>query len=262
MYMEILLLLLGGLLGGTLGGLLGIGGGIVLMPILRFMVGLSPTLAAGVCSLAVLFTTLGGSYRHYRMGNVDLRSIWPLIVSGACATVVFSLVFPHFSGHEQWLDLAVGIVFVLISLRMVVEGVLGFGGDKEEEDKGPGVSGALAYKISIGSVAGALSGLLGIGSGVILVPAFTYVLYASMKVAIASSLTCFAVNAFISSAFKFGQGFIDPEVALPLCLGTLLGANLGAILNSRFSHRSLKFFFGLIFSYVSVKFILSFLGAM
>jgi uncharacterized membrane protein YfcA len=68
---EILMLFGGGLLAGTLGGLLGIGGGIVLMPMLRFLVGLSPAHAAGTCILAVFFTTLGGSYRHYKQGNVN-----------------------------------------------------------------------------------------------------------------------------------------------------------------------------------------------
>jgi uncharacterized membrane protein YfcA len=93
---------------------------------------------------------------------------------------------------------------------------------------------------------------------VILVPAFTYVLSAPIKVAMASSLTCFSVNALVSSVFKYAQGFIDLSVALPVSLGTLLGANLGAQLNKGFPSRGLRLAFGLVFSYVSLKFILSF----
>ena len=114
---QMLLLLSGGLLAGTLGGLLGIGGGIVLMPVLRFVVGLAPAFAAGTCILAVFFTTLGGSYRHYRLGHVDLWSIIPLIVSGALTCCLFSLLFSYLARRGHWLDLGVGLVFSMISAR-------------------------------------------------------------------------------------------------------------------------------------------------
>ncbi|MFH1893958.1 MAG: sulfite exporter TauE/SafE family protein [Candidatus Zixiibacteriota bacterium] len=255
---EILALFLGGILAGTLGGLLGIGGGIVLMLMLRFLVGLSPAHAAGTCILAVFFTTLGGSYRHYKLGNLNTRSIVPIIISGALATVVFSFVFLCLSTRERWLDLGMGLVFSLISIRMIAEGIPGLIRDREKERVDKEIKGTLVQKISIGSLAGALPGLLGIGTGVILVPAFTYVLYAPIKAAMASSLMCFSVNALISSSFKYGQGFIDLTLALPICLGTLLGANLGAMLNKRASSNALKFIFGLVFLYVSLKFALSF----
>lgn len=256
---EILMLFLGGVAAGALGGFLGIGGGIVLMPVLRFLVGLPPSLAAGTCILAVFFTTLGGSYRHHRLGNVDLPSIMPVVISGAIATIVFSFVFLYLSTRERWLDLGMGLVFVLISARMVAEGILGSTKGKNNGKNGNEIKGSLIQKTSIGSLAGALPGLLGIGTGVILVPAFTYILSAPVKVAMASSLTCFSVNALISSGFKYCQGFINLNLALPICLGTLIGANLGAMLNKRVSSNALKLIFGIVFSYVSLKFMLSFI---
>ncbi len=104
---EIMVLLGGGFIAGALGGLLGIGGGIVLMPMLRFLIGLPPPQAAGVCIIAVFFTTLGGSYRHYKLGNIKLKPIMPIIVSGALATAIFSFVFVYLSTRERWLDLAI-----------------------------------------------------------------------------------------------------------------------------------------------------------
>jgi len=253
------MLFAGGMLAGALGGLLGIGGGIVLMPILRFMVGLSPAHAAGTCILAVFFTTLGGSYRHYRIGHVNFRSLAIIMIAGALATVIFSIVFVYLSTRERWLDLGIGLVFSLISIRMIVEGIRGLTRKAEKREAGNDIKGSLLQKISIGSMAGALPGLLGIGTGVILVPAFTYILNAPIKVAMAASLTCFSVNALISSVFKYWQGFIDLNVALPICLGTLLGANLGAKLNKSFPSSTLRITFGLLFSYVSLKFILSYM---
>ncbi len=255
---EILMLFGGGLLAGTLGGLLGIGGGIVLMPMLRFLVGLSPAHAAGTCILAVFFTTLGGSYRHYKQDNVKLRSLTPIMISGAVATVIFSFVFLYLSTRDRWLDLGMGLVFALVSIRMIAEGIPGLVKRRVSGKTDNEMRGTLVQKISIGSLAGALPGLLGIGTGVILVPAFTFILSAPIKAAMASSLTCFSVNALISSGFKYAQGFIELNVALPICLGTLLGATLGARLNNRFSSGALRLACGLVFSYVSLKFILSF----
>ncbi|MFC1706059.1 TSUP family transporter [Planctomycetota bacterium] len=75
---EAVVLVLVGLGAGGLGGLLGIGGGIVLMPVLRFGVGLPPAIAAGTCVFAVFFTTLGGSFRHHRLGHLNVRSVVPV----------------------------------------------------------------------------------------------------------------------------------------------------------------------------------------
>lgn len=257
--LEMLMLFSGGILAGTLGGLLGIGGGIVLMPMLRFLVGLSPAHAAGTCVLAVFFTTLGGSYRHYKLGNVNLRSLTPIMISGAIAAVLFSFVFLYLSRREHWLDLGIGLVFALVSIRMIAEGIPGLIKKNYDEKIDNEIKGSLIQKIFIGSLAGVLPGLLGIGTGVVLVPAFIYILSAPIKAAMASSLTCFSVNALISSGFKYWQGFIDLNLALPMCMGTLLGANIGARLNRCFSSGALKLGFGVVFSYVSLKFILSFM---
>jgi len=90
---DLLVLLITGLAAGLLGGLLGIGGGVVLMPVLRFVVGLPPAEAAGTCVVAVFFATLGGGIKHYRLGHVPLRELQPVILAGALSTLVFSMLF-------------------------------------------------------------------------------------------------------------------------------------------------------------------------
>lgn len=260
--LDFFLLLIGGFFAGALGGMLGIGGGIVLMPMLRFVLALSPVRAVGTCIIAVFFTTLGGSYRHYKLGHLRLRSIVPVIIAGVISTVIFSIIFIYFSApsRDQWLDLAIGIVFTLISIRMIAEGMPGFLKRGKKKNEASEIKGTLTQKSAIGALGGALPGLLGIGTGVILVPAFNLILAAPIKTAMASSLVCFSFNAFISSSFKLAQGFINPWIALPICLGTLLGSNLGARLNKRFPSTTLKILFGLVFLYISLKFILFFFG--
>jgi uncharacterized membrane protein YfcA len=255
---DLLVLFAGGFLAGILGGLLGIGGGVVLMPLLRFVVSLSPAHAAGTCIVAVFFTTLGGSYRHCRLGHVRIQPIVPIIVSGALATTLFSFIFQRIARQGHWLDLGIGIVFCSISIRMILEGIRRLPKSAPHSPATEEIRGTLPQKIAIGSLAGALPGLLGIGTGVILVPAFNMLLRAPIKVATACSLVCFCFNALISSTFKLAQGFVDLQVALPICVGTLVGANLGAILNKRFAPRIVKLLFGLAFSYIALKFVLSF----
>jgi uncharacterized protein len=252
---SVLILFLCGLAAGSLGGLLGLGGGIVLMPLLRFGFGLPAPQAAGTCVLAVFFTTLGGSYQHYRLGHVRLAPIRPVIFAGAVAALGTSLLFPRLAAHARWLDLGIGLVFALIAVRMLAEGLPGVFRRRSEVAAPVEMRGSIAGKLGIGAAAGALTGLLGLGTGGILVPAFTFLLRAPIKAAIGASLVCFCLNALISAAFKLGQGWIDLGLALPACAGTLVGANLGAMLNHHCSSGVVKLIFGLAFVCVSLKFV-------
>ncbi|UCF04048.1 MAG: sulfite exporter TauE/SafE family protein [bacterium] len=258
--LEFALILLAGILAGTLGGMLGIGGGIIIFPVLRFGLGLPPALAAGTCIVAVFFTTLGGSYRHYKLGHINIRSILPLIIAGAVSTVIFSLGFLYLTSRERWIDLGVGMVFAFISARMILEGLPWQRKEKLRDIYTDAIHGSWWKKVILGGAAGILPGLMGIGTGAILVPAFTFLFNTSVKVAMGSSLACFAANAFCSSLLKVSQDYVVLETAVPICLGTLIGSNIGARLNKQFPSTALKLIFGIVFTYVSLKFILSYFG--
>jgi uncharacterized membrane protein YfcA len=191
---------------------------------------------------------------------VKIKPLLPVVAAGVVFAVAASLIFPHLAARDRWVDLGIGLVFSLIALRMLLEGFprararqVAAGGSGE-------VGGSLAAKLGIGAAAGALPGFLGIGTGGILVPTFTFLLKTPIRSAIGASLFCFCLNSLISSAFKMAQGYVEFGMALPVCMGTLAGANIGAVLNGRFSSRALKVLFGLVFAYVAVKFILSFYG--
>jgi uncharacterized membrane protein YfcA len=254
---QAILLLSTGFLAGLLGGLLGIGGGIVLMPALRFVVGLPAPLAAGNCIAGVFFTTLGGSYRHHRLGHLHLRPLWPMLAAGGATTLLCSFAFPKLARHPQWLDLGVGVVFSLISLRILSEGLRRPAAARAAGASGECGADHVLLKGAIGAGGGILPGLLGIGTGVILVPALTYVLRLPIKTAMAFSLAGFCLNACLSATFKLVQGFVQWQVAIPIGLGALLGANLGTVLNRRWPSRLIKLLFGVIFIFVSLKFILA-----
>jgi hypothetical protein len=251
-----LLLFSSGIAAGMLGGLLGIGGGILIMPILRFAMGLEPAYAAGTCIVAVFFTTLSGSLKHFKLGNIDFRSILPILISGLLSTLVFSFLFFYVSRKGIWLDVATGFLFLFIALRMIWEGISEHFNKSNATASSSGIEGSIMAKATIGGLAGILPGLLGIGTGAILVPAFAFALQAPIKIAIGSSLACFSLNAFVSSLLKLSQGFVQINMLVPLCFGTLIGARIGAALNGKLNAPVLKLLFGLLFIYVDSKYLM------
>ena len=253
--MTLLVLGFGGLTAGMLGGLLGIGGGILIMPLLRFVMHLEPAYAAGTCVVAVFFTTLGGGLKHFKLGHIDFRSILPIMVSGLISTLIFSLLFFYLSKKGVWLDAATGVVFCLVALRMMWEGVAEYLKKGRSDGSGARIEGSILSKTSIGALAGILPGILGIGTGAVLVPAFAFALSAPIKIAIGSSLACFSLNALASSLLKMWQGFVQINILIPLCLGTLIGARIGAALNDKVNSAFLKVSFGTVFMYIASKYL-------
>ena len=145
-----------------LGGLLGVGGGVVLIPVLRFGLGLPPAQAAATCIVAVFFTTVGGSVQHYRQGYLQIRTLVPMIISGMAATAVFSVIFGHLAVRGQCIDLAMAIVFSLVSGRMLLEGIRPPGEQCIcDSVAGFAVDGTPHQKIGLGLLGGTLPGLLG-----------------------------------------------------------------------------------------------------
>jgi uncharacterized membrane protein YfcA len=142
---------------------------------------------------------------------------------------------------------------------MIAESLPGVRSFDSSEWVSPG-PGQRFRKAAIGAAAGGLPGLLGIGGGAILVPAFRLSLRWPIKAAIGSSLACFAVCASVSSVLKAAQGYVDPSIALPAALGAFLGGNLGGALNRRLRSRFLQLLFGTVFTYVALKFVLTFFG--
>lgn len=256
--MVFLLLGICGITAGMLGGLLGIGGGILIMPLLRFVMDLEPAYAAGTCIVAVFFTTVSGSLKHFKLGHIDFRPILPVILSGLLSTVIFSLLFFSLSTKAVWLDIATGVVFSFVAFSMIWEGIAEYLKKRRGIDSEAGIEGSILAKTTIGAVAGIFPGLLGIGTGAVLVPAFAFALNAPIKIAIGSSLACFSLNAFASSLLKLSQGFVQMDMIIPLCIGTLIGARIGATLNGKMNSPFLKVLFGLVFVYVAFKYLITF----
>jgi uncharacterized membrane protein YfcA len=174
---------------------------------------------------------------------------------------VFSLLFLVLARRGRWLDFGIGCVFALIALRMIVDAASRPSANHgQSATTSSGITGSKARMILLGGVAGILPGLFGIGTGAVLVPGFAYLLKAPIKIAIGSALACFCANALISAVMKYMQGYVHLGLALPVCLGCLAGAQLGAVVNNRMPSGMVTLMFGLVFAWVAFRFVASGLG--
>lgn len=246
-----------GLVAGVVGGLLGTGGCALMMPVIRFGFHFDPAFAVGTTLTAVVFTAGSGAFQHIRMGNVDQKTAWVTGASGVAGVIIGSIVFAYVMPYGALIDLIIGLAFLLVTLRMLYEGGKGlFGKNPLPPPAGSGMPGTALQKGTLGAAVGTLTGVVGLGGGYALVPSFLYLFKAPMKLAIGTSMASFVWMALVGAAFKFYQNVVNVSVAVTLGVGALIGAIYGAKLVAKFKPAALKFLFGLLFLYVSLKYIL------
>ncbi|MGV3757969.1 MAG: sulfite exporter TauE/SafE family protein [Actinomycetota bacterium] len=242
-----------GLATGTLSGLFGVGGGVISQPGMRLL-GLVPLTTIGT-ALPVIIPGAAASARRYAQEEL-IR--WPAamatIPAGVLAAVGGGLLAEHVPGEGHLLQLATAGLLGLSSYRMG-RSARPVEGDEDEPlaetdaPEAPTHTPAarriperhlLLRFAAIGLLAGGLSGLLGIGGGVLMVPAFITLGGLPVKPAIATSLVCvgaFAVPGTITHAL---QDHVDWRVAAALVVGVVPGARLGASLAIRATDRRLR----------------------
>lgn len=244
--------LITGFLAGLLGGLLGTGGCALIMPVLRFGFHFSPAVAIGTTLTAVVFTASSGAIQHLKMRNVEKKTAIFTGFSGMIGVIIGSFVFNYIKQYGSLLDLIIGLAFIVVSIRMIYEGIFLRGQTIKEGE----ISGSTLTKIILGLFIGFLTGIVGLGGGYALVPSYIYLLKAPVKIAVGTSMATFVWIALVGALFKFFQGVVNVGVAVTLGIGALMGAIYGAKLVTKFKPNILKTLFGLLFFYVSLKYIL------
>jgi uncharacterized membrane protein YfcA len=234
---------------------MGIGGGAVILPVVRFGFGFSPAMAVGTTLTAVVFTAVSGAYQHWKLGNVDWKSVKYIAPAGIVGVLAGSTLFYYIRDYGRIIDLIIGLAVIPVARRMAYEGIFR---RRVPEMTGNQLSGGNPAKIGVGAGVGFLTGITGLGGGYLLVPTFIYILRSPLCIAIGSSMASFVWFAIVGSTIKIVQGFCDIPAAVALGLGTAVGAVFGARLVSRFKPATLKAVFGVVFIYVSLKYILSY----
>jgi uncharacterized membrane protein YfcA len=248
------LTLLIGLFTGVLSALFGVGGAMVSNPGVRAL-GAAPLVAVGTTLPSLLPGAVSGTIRYQREGLVDWQVVAWVATAGLPAVVGGALLSRVVPGEGHLLLLAIAVLLIFTAWRTV--SVV-----PNADERGEGnPARATARRVTagwrpaaIGVAAGLLSGLLGIGGGVIMVPTFTKLLRLSLKSAIATSLVCvgvFGVPATITHAIL---GHVDWRLATVLTIGVVPGARLGASLTIRIPERRLRLLVGVFLGLVGVAY--------
>ena len=245
-----ILLALCGLVIGILSGIFGVGGGLMMVPLLHLIMRL-PMLASSATSLFVVApTSISGAYRHLRQGRVDVKASLILGLSGACASS-FSAMFSD--NIPEYLIIALTVSILAYSAITIIRNALKppideEGRTSENRFKTP-LSLTLA-RIGIGVFAGLVAGIAGVGGGFIMVPLGVAYFGYLFKESTAISLLAVCIIAIPGIITHAVLGHVWYLYGLALMVGTIPGANIGVRIVSKIPEKAARFAFAglLIFS--------------
>ncbi|HTO89680.1 MAG TPA: sulfite exporter TauE/SafE family protein [Candidatus Sulfotelmatobacter sp.] len=255
---------------GFLGSLVGIGGGIIVVPALTLIFGFDIRHAIGASIVSVIATSSGAAAGYVRERMTNLRAAMLLELGTTIGAVCGALLAGVL--HGRWLYLLFGLMLLgsgfamLKRLRDHAEHVppsrwadaLRLHSSYFDERLGREVYYRVARAplgLLLMLIAGLLSGLLGIGSGVLKVPAMDLAMGLPLKVSSATSNLMIGVTAAASAAIYFTRGDINPFIAGPVAIGIVLGAAIGARFLSRASHAWLRILFVAVLAVVALQMI-------
>jgi uncharacterized protein len=233
-----------GLFSGLLAGVLGIGGGIVLVPIIKTL-GYSPVQAVATSSFAIIMTSLSGSWQNWRMGNLNLKRVFllaiPAIFTAQIGAWFADLIVPY-------LLLASFSIFLLfnIFLSQIKKNIV-----TKNNSKKLNINPLLARTFT-GGITGLLAGFFGIGGGVILVPMQILLLQEKIKTAIQISLGVIVITSISACVQHYIQGNVLFLEGFILGLGGLVGAQISTRFLPKLSDRVVSFGFNFMLGILSI----------
>ena len=243
---------------GVFGSMLGVGGGIIMVPMLSLAFGVPIKVAIATSIVCVIATSSMAQTTFMSRGMTNVRLGMLLEVSTCVGAIAGGVTAVLIDGRVLQFAFAVLLVYVAWQMNRR-------GGDAEPErtgvleatyyDQAAGRDVAYGVKrLRLGFVlslaAGNVSGLLGVGGGAFKVPIMNLLMGVPLKATIATSNLMIGVTAASSAAIFYGRGYMDPYYAVPAALGILAGARLGPRLALRLSARAL----GIIFQVVLLVF--------
>ena len=258
----------GALLAGFLGSLTGLGGGVVIVPLLTVGFGVDIRYAIGASLVSVIATSSGAASAYVREGYSNIRIGMVLEI----ATTLGALVGAYLGGI-----LSTSVIAVVFGLALIYSAYISLRARQEHEPLDS--SDPLALKLRLPSsypvgdqmieygvqhvpagfglmgLAGVLSGLLGIGSGAVKVLAMDHAMKLPFKVSTTTSNFMIGVTAAASAGVYLHRGYVDPALAMPVVLGVLVGSLLGAKVLGRSNPRVLRIVFSVVIFALAIEMI-------
>jgi uncharacterized membrane protein YfcA len=228
-----------GALSGVLSGMFGIGGAVLTTPAIRVL-GATALEAIGSTLPSILPSSISGSLRYNREGFVRHRIMMITSAFGIPASVIGSRLSRAVPGNGHALMIATAVLVGYTAYRTALPSTLPPDASLPETLRE-------SWRLLglIGIAAGALSGLLGIGGGILMVPAFSTLVGLPLKDTIATSLACVGVFAIPGTITHAIQGDINWTFALALAAGVIPGARFGAHFTIGTTDRTLRYTVGI-----------------
>lgn len=260
---------------GFLGAITGLGGGVVIVPFLVSVFGVDIRYAVGASLVSVIATSCGAASSYLKKGYANLRIGMFLEVATTMGAIMGALIAAYVSVKALTLVLAIALIYSAY-----------FSWQNQPKPDTPESPDSLATYLKLNGtyptpdglmmyhansipmgfgvmmLAGVLSGLLGIGSGAFKVLAMDQVMGLPFKVSTTTSNFMIGVTAAASAGVYLSRGYIDPGLAMPVILGVLPGALLGANVLIGAKTEILRIVFSLVLFVMALKMIYqSFIGA-
>jgi uncharacterized protein len=270
---HVILLAVVGFLGGTFGSMVGLGGGVFIVPGLALFLGVPIHNAIGASLLGVVATSTAAAATYVRDDLTNLRlgmTLETLTVAGA---LIGGLVSAGLG--KGVLSAVFGGVTIVIAIYMLVRPHAGKRPPVRPDEVGllgasyhdRSLAGTVSYKVrrpwaglAASFVAGNVSGLLGLGGGVLKVPVMVLVMGVPVRAAACTSSFMVGVTACVGAIVYLAHGLVDPVTTVPVVLGVVVGAYLGSMLARRVKSSVLSLILAIVLLALSVQMILAAAG--
>ena len=251
------------LFAGAFGAMMGVGGGVILVPGLIAILGLSPRQAVACSVISVVATSSAGAIRFLQQRLVDVPVALQLEGTTVVGAIAGAFVAYRVSGE---------VVAGLFALFLIYAAAsIGLGGRRERastadvtEPTGsytdPVTQKVVHYRVrslgfgrAAGLCAGVISALLGVGGGIVMVPAMAGRMGLPIRVATATSTFMIGITAAATAIPYYAHGEVIPPVAAIATLGVVAGARLGSLAAGRIDAKRLRWTFAAVLLYTAAK---------
>jgi len=263
-----LIVLAGAFLAGLVGSLTGLGGGVIIIPLLTLVLGVDIHYAIGASLISVIATSSGSAAAYIKEGITNIR-IGMFLEIATTISAIFGAVITVFI-NPSYIAVVFGLILLFSAVMMIRKKV-----DRSDND----TSGKLAVLFKLNGnypheggvkyyavhnvlggffmmfVAGIISGLLGIGSGALKVLAMDNIMRIPFKVSTTTSNFMMGVTAAASAVVYFHRGQIDPGIAMPVTVGVLFGATVGSKILVKAKTDNLKVVFAIVVTFLALQMI-------
>lgn len=236
-----------GFVAGLVGSMLGVGGGLIIVPFLTLVHGLSFPAAVGISMVGVTATSVGATGRYFAKGLIEVQvglRLEAVTVLGVLAAEPLFRLIP-----ASVLTAAFAVLLAVTSWRMIRW--VPRGGSSGSTDQAWSSRRRRWAAFVVSGAAGSVAALLGIGGGILKVPVFTELLRIDMHRAVATSTFMIGVTAATASSLAVLAGRVAPHEAAGLVLGVLPGAMAGSRLAPLVPQVVLRRAFGILLAWVA-----------